>query len=256
MRWIPAGTFTMGSPAGEAGRYPWDWEPHEVTLNEGFWLGQVPVTQALWVAVTGEKPSEFQSPERPVEQVSWNDCQRFLARVNEEVPELALRLPFEAEWEHACRAGTTTATYAGDLEILGDNNAPLLDEIAWYGGNSGVELDLEGGEDSSGWEDKQYDHARAATRLVARKRANPWGLYDMLGNVHEWCSDWWSDPERREAVRDPIGSDTGTERVIRGGSWDSYARHCRAAYRAHSEPGLRWRSIGFRLARGPEAPDA
>lgn len=194
----------------------------------------------------GENPSRFVSPQRPVERVSWEDCQRFLETVNERQQGLELRLQSEKEWERACRAGTRTATWIGDLEILGVNNAPILDEIAWYGENSGVDFDLEEGEGSSGWPDKQYPHELAGTREVKRKRPNSWGLYDMLGNVYEWCSDVWSDPGQ-----DPGDDEGGALRVIRGGSWVTYARFVWAAYHFGIHPGVRYRHLGFRLSRGP-----
>jgi formylglycine-generating enzyme required for sulfatase activity len=167
------------------------------------------------------------------------------------VPGLAPRLPTEAEWEYACRAGTETATYAGAIEILGENNAPILDAIAWYGGNSGVGFALENGVGSSGWSNKQHEHTQAGTRKVAAKEPNPWGLYDMLGNVYEWCEDWYGSYDAVE-VTDPTGPDWGTYRVYRGGSWLSSARLVRAACRNRLAPSLRWFDQGFRLARGQE----
>ena len=240
----------MGSPESEAGRFDDEGPRHLVELSEGFWLADTPCTQELWQEVTGENPSRFRSPRRPVEQVSWDDCQRFLATLSSRQPGLELRLPTEAQWERACRAGTSTATWLGDLEILGANNAPLLDEIAWYGGNSGVDFDLDDGEDSSGWEEKQYPHTLAGTREVKRKRPNPWGLYDMLGNVWEWCSDDWADRYPEGPRVDPEGPEEGAERVIRGGSWNDHARGVRAAYRYWSHPGVRIHYLGFRLSRG------
>jgi formylglycine-generating enzyme required for sulfatase activity len=249
LRWIPPGEFLMGSPENEAGRYDIEGPQHEVTLSKGYWLFDTPCTQALWQAVMDDNPSRFKDPKRPVEQVSWQDVQKFLQQINERIAGLNLVLPTEAQWEYACRAGTTAATYAGDQEILGENNAPLLDAIAWYGGNSGHEFDLDEGEDSSSWSNKQYPHTRAGTRQVAQKRPNAWGLYDMLGNVWEWCLD-----ARREyditAVVDPTGP-TNDElyRVVRGGSWYVDARRVRAAGRRANAPGFRYRYLGFRCAR-------
>ncbi|MDY7095521.1 MAG: formylglycine-generating enzyme family protein [Acidobacteriota bacterium] len=249
LRWIPPGRFWMGSPEHEKGRWDDEGPRHLVELTEGFWLAETPCTQALWQAVMGENPSRFQSPQWPVEQVSWEDCHRFFEAVEEKEPRLKCRLPTEAEWEYACRAGTEGATWAGDLEILGANNAPLLDDIAWYGGNSGKGFDLEGGVDSSDWPEKQYDHTEAGTREVALKERNPWGLYDMLGNVFEWCSDW-KEEYPSELQVNPAGSERGAHRVLRGGSWRSYAQSVRAASRYWSHPAARSDHLGVRLALG------
>ncbi|NUM76225.1 formylglycine-generating enzyme family protein, partial [candidate division KSB1 bacterium] len=183
LRHIPPGRFLMGSPKTEVGRYD-DEKPHQVTLTEGFWLFDTPVTQALWTAVMEKNPSRFQSPERPVENVSWEECQAFIEKINQQISGLALRLPTEAEWEYACRAGTTTATYVGDLEIK-DDKAKILDKIAWYWGNS-----------------------KSETHPVALKTSNAWGLYDMLGNVYEWCSDWYGTYSGKDEI-----NPTGPERV-------------------------------------------
>lgn len=251
MRWIEPGRFLMGSPETEAGRVENEVQ-HPVVLTQGFWLGEVPVMQSLWAAVMGNNPSRFQSPERPVEQVRWEDCKAFCEKLAELVPGLYLRPPSEAEWEYAARAGTTTATYNGDLEIVGTHNAPVLDEIAWYSGNSGVDFELEGGEDSSDWLEKQYAHTEAGTHPVRGKRANGWGLHDMLGNVFEWCQDAmeYGTPYEAREQYDPL-STAGSRRVIRGGSWHGYARYVRAAYRFAFDPGLRFDYLGFRLAGGP-----
>ena len=247
----------MGSPDDEPGRYGADeyegryneGPRHRVTITRGFWLFDTPCTQALWQAVMGANPSRFQSPTRPVENVSWDDVQAFLEKINGQIPDLNLTLPTEAQWEHACRAGTDTATYAGPLPILGANNAPALDEIAWYGGNSGVDFELDNGWDSSGWPEKQYDHQRAGTHPVAQKTPNAWGLYDMLGNVWEWCHDGIRQ-YTADSVTDPVGpTDSGADRVLRGGSWSSHARDVRCADRFAYHPGYRYDNIGFRPAR-------
>ncbi len=248
MRWIPPGQFMMGSPESEAGRYGRETQ-HQVTLTRGFWLFDTPVTQRLWEAVMGNNPSRFKSPDRPVENVSWEDSSAFINTLNGEIPGLGLVLPTEAQWEYACRAGTVAATYAGDLDLKGANNAPVLDDIAWYGGNSGVDFDLDNGSDSSGWSEKQYDHSKAGTHPVAQKKANPWGLYDMLGNVWEWCADWWLEDLGSEAAFDPTGPEEGPDRVRRGGSWLDDARYVRAACRIVNTPGDRYNDLGFRCAR-------
>jgi formylglycine-generating enzyme required for sulfatase activity len=254
MRWIPPGRFLMGSPKGEPGRFNDEGPQHEVTIARGFWLADTPCTQALWQAVMGgDNPSEFKSPDRPVEHVSWDDVQEFLKRINGRVPGLELRLPSEAEWEYACRAGTATALYTGNIEILGERNAPALDPIAWYGGNSGVDFDLDNGVDSSGWNEKQYSHTRAGTRRVGLKTVNPWGLYDMLGNVWDWCADHWHDSYQGAPADGgawvEATAEAGAYRVIRGGSWLVIARRVRSAYRSRFEPGYRGGGLGFRCAR-------
>jgi formylglycine-generating enzyme required for sulfatase activity len=220
----------MGSPTSEPGRYPDEGPQHEVTLTRGYWLGEAPVAQALWVAVMGRNPSRFRGErlddlQRPVEHVSWADCQEFLERLNAQVAELAARLPTEAEWERACRAGTTGATWIGALS--GKEAASGLEAIAWYRSNSGGE-----------------------TRPVGRKVPNPYGLYDMLGNVFEWCDDTFGKYTPAPAV-DPVGRQ-GSHRVIRGGSWGNGARFLRATPRFAYEASFRGDYVGLRLARGPE----
>jgi formylglycine-generating enzyme required for sulfatase activity len=255
MRWIPPGTYLMGSPDDEPGRYSDEGPQHRVTISAGFWLFDTPCTQALWSAVMGGNPSRFKSPDRPVDGVSWNDAKGFIEGINGRVPGLNLTLPSEAQWEYACRAGTDTATYAGPMPILGQRNAPVLDPIAWYGGNSGVDFDLDNGFDSSGWPEKQYPHIRAGTHPVARKYANPWGLYDMLGNVWEWCADTWHGdyigaPKDGSAWIDAAPGGKGeARRVVRGGSWSYDARNVRAAYRNLVPRVHRGVFIGFRCAR-------
>jgi formylglycine-generating enzyme required for sulfatase activity len=253
MRWIPPGRFQMGSPETEEGRYKDEGLQHEVTLTKGFWLGQTPCTQDLWQAVMGKNPSHFKSLQRPVERVSWEECKEFYRRLQELVPAFVGKLPTEAQWEYACRAGTETATWKGDLEILGQRNAPRLDKLGWYGGNSGQGFDLETGYDSSDWEEKQYPHTLAGTRKVGLKYPNPWGLYDMLGNVLEWCEDSWDFGEgySEDPRVDPLETH-GSPRVFRGGSWASDARDVRAAYRYGFRPGYRGSDVGFRLSRGPQ----
>jgi formylglycine-generating enzyme required for sulfatase activity len=262
LRWVPAGRFWMGSPpeetrglAREDYERAWferEYPRHQVTMSQGFWLFDTPCTQALWEAVTGGNPSRFRSPERPVEQVSWEDVQGFLTKINAQVPGLDLMLPTEAQWEHACRAGTDTALYSGPIDILGENKAPALDPIAWYGGNSGVEFEMEEGEDSSGWPEVQHPSPKSGTHPVGRKEPNPWGLYDMLGNVWEWCADGLRDYQDHW-TQDPMGPlDTGADRVIRGGSWNYEARVCRCACRDRDRPDYRYYDLGFRCARVQE----
>ncbi|WP_427501421.1 formylglycine-generating enzyme family protein [Methylomonas sp. MED-D] len=258
LRWIPPGRFLMGSAEHETeslarqdSERKWfeaEHPQHEVYLSQGFWLFDMPCTQALWEAVMNSNPSRFKSRNRPVENVSWDDVQAFLQRINERVPGLNLILPSEAQWEHACRAGTNTALYSGAIDILGECNAPALDRIAWYTGNSGVEYDLAEGEDSSAWPDMQYPNPRSGTREVGRKQPNPWGLYDMLGNVWEWCADGYRDygPETQFNPLGPL--EYGGDRVVRGGAWLNGPRSCRCAVRIHNVPNFRWYSLGFRCA--------
>src|SRR5208282_3873042 len=155
LRWIFPGRFRMGSPETEAGRSEDEGPQREVRIERGFWIFATPCTQEFWEAVMGENPSHFRSPMRPVERVNWHECRKFVERLNGRLKGLVLSLPSEAQWEYACRAGTETATYAGDLEILGDFNAPVLDGIAWYGGNCGVQFELPDGSDMSEWGDTQ-----------------------------------------------------------------------------------------------------
>ena len=223
----------MGSPESELGRYDDEGPQHEVTLSHGYWLGETPVTQALWVAVMGENPSHFRGErpedlERPVEKVSWEDCQVFLERLNHRVGGLFARLPTEAEWERACRGGKMGATWVGELS--GKERAPELDAIAWYEGNS-----------------------NAQTHPVGNKAANPYGLYDMLGNVGEWCADDASSGLREYRARsetDPVATGQGLQRVFRGGSWRNPAKFVRAAFRVPLSRGHRGSITGFRLAGG------
>ncbi|MCP5075754.1 MAG: formylglycine-generating enzyme family protein [Rhodobacteraceae bacterium] len=251
MRWIPPGRFTMGSPGDEPGRLRSEGPLHKVCINEGFWLFDTPVTQALWQAVMRENPSYFQSLERPVEHVSWDDSNKFLEKLNELMPGLDLSLPSEAQWEYACRAGEQSAIYAGEFEIVGERNAPALDPIAWYSGNSGEAFELENGYDSSGWAEKQYPSNKSGTHLVKGKLPNAWGLYDMLGNVWEWTADAWHGNYEASPADGSVweSDESGAGRVIRGGSWSNKARRCRSACRVRNFPDNRYNNLGFRPAR-------
>ena len=243
LRWIRPGRFVMGSPPEESGRHQNEGR-RALRVMEGFWLFDTPCTQSLWEAVMGKNrnPSRFRSPTRPVEQVSWQDCLEFLENLNGLLDGLVLSFPSEAQWEYACRAGTTSTTYAGDLEIRGINHAPVLDGIAWYAGNCGVDFELDEGEDIMGWREKQYDLKEGGTHPVGRKAPNDWGLYDTLGNVLEWCQD-----EERMESDDPGGEAPASPgRMYRGGCWLSYAHDVRAAYRSAYDPGHRANYLGFR----------
>ena len=234
MRWIPPGSFTMGSADTEPGRFD-DETEHPVRLTAGLWLADTACSQALWAAVMGgTNPSHFKDdPLNPVEQVSWADVvDEFLPQLNAQVPGLAAALPTEAQWEYACR---------GDAEP----NTPF-----WFGDqiHSG-QINFDGGEPLPGGKKSEY---RQATVPVKALPCNGWGLYQMHGNVWEWCADWYA-PYRLGEAEDPADpSEAPTEsarRVLRGGAWFSQARYCRSAMRFVFDPGFRRRSIGFRLAR-------
>ena len=248
---IPAGSFMMGSPPNEPGRYD-DETQHKVTISKPFYMQTTQVTQKQWQAIMGNNPSYFRNAgeDCPVEQVSWDDVQEFIKKLNQKEGTNKYRLPTEAEWEYAARAGTETAIYTGNMKIIGENNAPDLDPIAWYGGNSGV--DYEGGYDSSDWKEKQYDHKIAGTHPVGKKKPNAFGLYDILGNVWEWCQDWYDKDYLSGAVTDPTGPSMGRwHRVIRGGGWNRHAKYCRSASRIISPSDNRAGNLGFRLVRLP-----
>lgn len=217
-RLIPAGEFLMGSPATDS-ESDYDERPQRaVTLTQPFWLMDAPLTQAVWQAVMGENPAQFKGANRPVESVSWDDVERLIERLAAQAG-VRLRLPTEAQWEYACRAGTTAPRY-GELGV-----------IAWFDQNS----------------DGQ-------THPVKQKQPNPWGLYDMLGNVAEWCKDRHGAYPQGPTT-DPTGPADGANRVLRGGSWITDARSARAASRFWDHPGLLRHYLGVRLARGP-APSA
>ncbi|KPA14264.1 serine/threonine protein kinase, partial [Candidatus Magnetomorum sp. HK-1] len=238
---IPASTFEMGSPENEKGRED-DETLHTVTLTRDFYMQTTEVTQGQWKAIMGENPSYFDKcgDDCPVEKVSWNDVQAFILRLNAISKGQQYRLPTEAEWEYAARAGSKTAFANGDIQEIGCAHDPNLDKMGWYCGNSCV--DYKGYNCSS----CKGNCSKWGTNPVAQKQHNSWNLYDMHGNVWEWCSDYYGDYPS-EHVTDPEGAKTGASRVFRGGSWSSIAWYCRSAIRLRSVPDDRFRDVGFRL---------
>ncbi|MEE9355682.1 MAG: formylglycine-generating enzyme family protein [Methylococcaceae bacterium] len=226
-RFIPAGTFLMGSPKSEKERRDNETQ-HEVTLTEGFWLADTGCTQALWQTVMGENPAHFKEDENnPVEQVSWDDVQHFLTQLNALLPGLNAQLPSEAQWEYACRAGTITPF------SFGDNITP--EQVNYHGDHP-----------YAGGKKGLY---REKTVPVKSLPANPWGLYEMHGNVWEWCQDW-HHVYSKKAMINPTGPKKGMYRVLRGGSWISSGGRTRSAYRGRYVPDNRLNLIGFRFAPG------
>ncbi len=237
MKWIPEGEFLMGSPPTEQGRMV-DERQHKVRLTDGFWMGQFEVTQAEWVAVMQTNPSQgkfstFSDPMRqPVERVTWNEAMEFCRRLNQAArtakklpPGYIYSLPTEAQWEYACRAGTTTRFYGGDS--LSD-----LNRIAWTHANKNNIFKL--------------------TREVGQKTPNDFGLYDITGNVWEWCLTDLTDGYPTEPQVNPRGLRGGPIRTIRGGSWADYPEKCRTAFRGGVQPNTRKAFIGFRVALIPD----
>jgi formylglycine-generating enzyme required for sulfatase activity len=213
---IAAGKFVMGCPKNEEYRLSGDFDEHEVTITKPFYLGAYPVTQEQYAAIMRASPSKFKGATHPVEQVSWTEAQAFCKKASAKTHR-KFRLPTEAEWEYACRAGTQTAfSFGGDWRQLGDH--------AWYGDNSGK-----------------------TTHPVGEKKPNAFGLYDMHGNVWQWCSDWHSESYDATAVKDPRGPKSGKNHVARGGAWLGDVRMCRSAFRTSSGPDTRLAYFGFRV---------
>ena len=235
-RWIHPGRLVMGSPQTEPQRID-DETQHKVILNQGFWLAETCCTQALWMAVlgSGENPSHFIGEQKPVEKISWDDSQQFIEQLNRRsaqpdstTGDAQFRLPTETEWEYACRAGTTTPFSFG--ENITTEEVNYDGDIPYANGPEGK--------------------FREATMDVKSLPENPWGLFEMHGNVWEWCQDWFADYPQREVVN-PVGPKEGSSRVIRGGSWGNYGSGCRSACRYCSEPDSRLGYVGVRLAWGP-----
>jgi formylglycine-generating enzyme required for sulfatase activity len=285
MVWISPGTFTMGSPDSEPLRKPDEGPQTQVTISKGFWLGKTMVTIGQWKSVIGvgvrgqldrmlhdetlynfggkkqtrrdfmgfslaKDPGQYLANEDdnlPVYFVSWTDAMEFCEKLNQQerargsLPEgYEFNLPTEAQWEYACRAGTTTATYAGPLVVQG-RDAPVLDRIAWYAANS-----------PNGYTGKGFNVSgrTGGPHPVAQLEPNPWGLSDMMGNLWQWCRDWYG-PYPGGNVTDPTGPATGEFRVNRGGSFGSNARDQRSANRAKNPPAEASAYRGFRLALCP-----
>ena len=212
---VSGGTFQMGSPESDTDADDDERPQHSVTLSD-FYMGETEVTQALWLEVMGSNPSEFTGDlQRPVEMVSWDDCQEFITKLNEKTGK-TFRLPTEAEWEYAARGGSKSRGY----KYAGSND---LDKVGWY-----------------------EDNSSETTHPVKQKQANELGLYDMTGNVWEWCADRFGD-YGSSAQTNPAGASTGSYRVYRGGSWYSNARYCRVATRYWPEPSKRYGNLGLRL---------
>ncbi|MFO0602238.1 MAG: formylglycine-generating enzyme family protein [Polyangiales bacterium] len=215
-RWVPPGTFTMGELKPRR-RTSYDQTGHVVTLTAGCWLGEAPVTRRFWAAVTDGAP-DVAEPDHPVTQVSWDDCDAFLARLNALVPGLAAEFPLEAWWERACRAGTDGETWVGRASLT------ALDPFAWC-----------------------VENNDRVVHPVATKAPNPWGFYDLLGNVWEWCADWYR-AYPAGPVTDPTGPGVGGSRVARGGMYLNAASKLSAPRRVAFEPNYRDVAVGFRLA--------
>ena len=226
MKLVESGTFTMGATAEQTGAYSNESPAHQVTLTKDYYLGETEVTQALWYAVMGQKPTSDGSAwsstyglgdNYPAYYISWNDCQEFISKLNQ-LTGLTFRLPTEAEWEYAARGGnkaTTQTLYSGSNTI---------DDVAWYTSNSS-----------------------SSTHPVAGKAANVLGLYDMSGNIWEWCNDWLGSYSSG-AQTDPTGPSSGSLRVLHGGSGISYASSCRVAIRGRNSVADRSNGSGMRLA--------
>ncbi|MCZ7393076.1 MAG: formylglycine-generating enzyme family protein [Candidatus Methanoperedens sp.] len=228
---IPAGEFDMGSPESEKDRDGNEGPVHHVKISKAFYMGKYEVTQKQWREVMGNDPSNFKGDNLPVESVSWNDVQEFIKKLNEKEGTNRYRLPSEAEWEYAGRAGTTTRYSFGDDESK-------LGEYAWYAMNSG-----------------------SRTHEVGQRKSNPWGLYDMHGNVWEWVQDIYHNSYNGAPTDGSAWEGDGSDRVLRGGCWYDLASYLRSAHRGGLVPddlhrgglalGGRYGDVGFRLLRNP-----
>jgi formylglycine-generating enzyme required for sulfatase activity len=222
---IPSGSFLMGADKNVENAFGNETPQHQVTISQPFYLGKYEVTQREWTAVMGGNPSEFKGESNPVENVSWDNVQTFIQRLNQKEGTNKYRLPTDAEWEYAARARTTSQYSFGD-------NADSLEQYAWYSRNSG-----------------------GKTHPVGQKEPNPWGLHDMHGNVWEWGQDWYDKSYYAQSpASDPHGPSEGLIRVLRGGGWLDGARYQRSTYRYGQPPGMRMSYFGFRLAFSPDHP--
>ena len=218
MVYVEGGTFDMGATSEQGNDADSDEYPvHRVTLS-GYYIGMYEVTQELWEAVMGSNPSHFKGAQNPVEQVSWNDCQNFIKKLNS-LTGRTFRLPTEAEWEYAARGGNQSRHY----KYSGSNN---IFDVAWHERNTG------------------------GTHAVGTKTANELRIYDMSGNVYEWCSDWYGGYSAG-AQTNPQGPSSGSRRVRRGGSWSDYARNCRVSNRYFNDPDYSLSFNGLRLVLVP-----
>jgi formylglycine-generating enzyme required for sulfatase activity len=239
---IPTGEFNMGSPSNDVGRFDSEGPVHHVKISNAFYMGKYEVTQKQWRDIMGSSPSYFKGDNLPVEQVSWNDVQDFIKKFNEKEGGNKYRLPTEAEWEYSARAGTTTRYSFGDDESM-------LGDYAWYVSNSGTRQPKKGDYFGYDKDDLLQNIWNGKTHPVGEKKPNPWGLYDMYGNVLEWVQD--------SANRDYNGAPTdgsswegsGSYRVFRGGGWNDFAGGCRSASRYGYDPVYRGSAVGFRLLR-------
>jgi formylglycine-generating enzyme required for sulfatase activity len=228
--WLPPGSFQMGSPLTEEKRDINEFQ-HKVTLSKGFYMGVYPVTQEQWGAVMGDNPSRFKDEESlPVDSVSWHDCQEFIKKLREK-DKKPYRLPTEAEWEYACRAGTTTPFYCG--ETISTDQANYNGSHSVYGG-------------TYAYGDGKKGVYRGKTTPVGSFPPNAWGLYDMHGNVWQWCQDWRGYYPVSDVI-DPQGPHAGADRVLRGGAWNHNPDRCRSALRGGHPPDSRHADWGFRL---------
>jgi formylglycine-generating enzyme required for sulfatase activity len=225
--WCPPGDFQMGSPE-TAPNHQLNETQYKVTLSRGFWMQQTELTQDQYQQLMGSNPAFYKGEQNPVESVTWTEATEFGRRLSELPPEKKagnlFRLPTEAEWEYACRAGSTTVFCHGDDEAG-------LEEYAWY-----------------------HQNSARTTHPVGEKKPNAWGLHDMHGNVSEWCQDFFGDYPREAAI-DPRGPKSGDKRTLRGGGWFQVAMWARSSHRDAYVPSARYVGLGFRLVATMQAPN-